>query len=113
MYEHYKQPLISSREFIFRMLRHGGWALILIGGSLGLGILGFHYFSHLQWIDALLNSAMLLGGMGPIGEMGPTGGKLFASAFAIYAGLIFIAASGILFTPVYHRLMHKFHLPQK
>jgi hypothetical protein len=113
MYEHYKEPLISPREFVIRMLRHGGWALILIGGSLGIGIIGFHYFSHLLWIDALLNAAMLLGGMGPIGEMGPTGGKLFASAFAIYAGLIFIAASGILFTPVFHRLMHKFHLPQK
>jgi hypothetical protein len=113
MYEHYKQPLISPREFVSRMLRHGGWALILLGGSLGIGILGFHYFSRLQWIDALLNAAMLLGGMGPIGDMGPTGGKLFASAFAIYAGLIIIAASGILFTPVFHRLMHKFHLPQK
>ncbi len=113
MYEHYKQPLISPREFVFRMLRHGGWAFILIGGSLGFGILGFHYCSHLQWIDALLNSAMLLGGMGPIGEMGATGGKLFASAYAIYAGLVFIAASGILFTPIFHRLMHKFHLPQK
>lgn len=113
MYEHYKQPLISPHEFVFRMLRHGGWALILIGGSLGIGILGFHYFSHLLWIDALLNAAMLLGGMGPIGEMGPTGGKLFASAFAIYAGLVFIAASSILFTPVFHRVMHKFHLAQK
>ena len=113
MYEHYKQPLISNHQFLVRMMRHGGWALILLGVSLGFGILGFHYLSHLLWIDSLLNAAMLLGGMGPIGEMGPTAGKLFASAFAIYSGLVFIAASGILFTPVFHRMMHKFHLPQK
>ena len=113
MYEHYKQPLITPREFVIRMLRHGGWALILVGSSLVIGILGFHYFSHLLWIDSLLNAAMLLGGMGPIGDMGPTGGKLFASAFAIYSGLIFIAASGILFTPVFHRMIHKFHLDKK
>ena len=96
-----------------RLLRHGGWVFILLGGSLGIGILGFHYLSHLAWIDALLNSAMLLGGMGPIGEMGPTAGKLFASAFAIYSGLLFIAASAILLTPVFHRMVHKLHLPQK
>jgi hypothetical protein len=113
MYEHHKQPLISTREFVMRLARHGGWALILVGGSLGIGVLGFHYFSRQLWIDALLNSAMLLGGMGPIGDMGPTSGKLFATVFAIYAGLVFIAASGILFTPVFHRVLHKFHLAQK
>jgi hypothetical protein len=113
MYEHFKQPLISRNQFVVRMLRHGGYALILVAASLTMGILGFHYFSHLLWIDSLLNAAMLLGGMGPIGEMGPTSGKVFASIFAIYAGLIFIAASGILFTPVFHRMMHKFHLAQK
>jgi hypothetical protein len=113
MYEHYKQPLLSNPQFLVRMLRHGGLALILVGCSLAGGVLGFHYFSHLLWIDSLLNAAMLLGGMGPIGEMGSTGGKLFASFFALYAGLIFIASSAILLTPVFHRLMHKFHLAQK
>ena len=113
MYEHYKQPLLSPRQFLIRMIRHGGWALILVAGSLAIGILGFHYFSNLLWIDSLLNAAMLLGGMGPIGDMGSTSGKLFASAFAIYAGLIFIAASGILFTPIFHRMMHKLHLAEK
>jgi hypothetical protein len=113
MYEHYKQPLLSPREFFIRMLQHGGWALLLLGISLTVGVLGFHFFSNQIWIDALLNSAMLLGGMGPIGDMGPTTGKLFATFFAIYSGLVFIAASGILFTPVFHRVIHKFHLAQK
>ena len=113
MYEHYKQAVISRHQFIMRMLQHGGWALLLFGISMVGGVLGFHFFSHLLWIDALLNSAMLLGGMGPIGEMGPTAGKLFATFFAIYSGLVFIAASGILFTPVFHRVIHKFHIAQK
>lgn len=113
MYEHYKQPLLTPREFVKRMTQHGGWALILVGGSLLIGVLGFHYLSNQLWIDALLNSAMLLGGMGPVGDMGPTSGKLFASAFAIYAGLIFIASAGILFTPVFHRMMHKLHLARQ
>lgn len=113
MYEHYKQPLLSPREFLVRMLQHGGWALLLLGISMTVGVLGFHFFSNQLWIDALLNSAMLLGGMGPIGDMGPTAGKLFATFFAIYSGLVFIAASGILFTPVFHRVIHKFHLAQK
>lgn len=113
MYEHYRQPLLSPREFLVRMLQHGGWALLLLGISMTVGVLGFHFFSNQLWIDALLNSAMLLGGMGPIGDMGPTAGKLFATFFAIYSGLVFIAASGILFTPVFHRVIHKFHLAQK
>src|SRR5262245_21912403 len=113
MYEHYKQAVISRHQFIMRMLQHGGWALLLLGISMVVGVLGFHAFSHQLWIDALLNSAMLLGGMGPIGDMGPTSGKLFATFFAIYSGLVFIAASGILFTPVFHRVIHKFHLAQK
>jgi len=110
MYEHHKQPLISGREFAKRMLQHGGWAFILVIGSLTIGVLGFHYLSEQVWMDALLNSAMLLGGMGPIGDMGPPSGKLFAAAFAIYAGLIFLIAAGLLFVPVFHRMMHKFHL---
>ncbi len=110
MYEHGKQPLISGREFAKRMLQHGGWAFVLVIGSLTIGVLGFHYLSKQVWMDALLNSAMLLAGMGPIGDMGPASGKLFAAVFAIYAGLIFLIAGGILLAPVFHRMMHKFHL---
>jgi hypothetical protein len=62
------------------------------------------------WIDALLNSAMLLGGMGPVGDLGPTGGKLFATFFALYSGLVFLIVAGLLFMPVFHRILHRFHL---
>jgi hypothetical protein len=95
------------------MLQHGGWAFLLVFTSLLIGVLGFHYFSKQLWIDALLNSAMLLGGMGPSGDMGPTSGKLFATAFALYAGLVFLIAAGVIFAPLLHRMLHKFHLSGK
>jgi hypothetical protein len=72
---------------------------------------GFHLLAQYPWIDAFLESAMLLGGMGPVGHLGETtdSAKLFAGCYALYAGLLFIAASGILFAPVVHRIMHHLH----
>ena len=77
MYEHHRQPVISRLAFILRLARHGLISLMLVVGSLAMGTVGFHVFSGQHWIDALLNSAMLLGGMGPVGDLGPTVGKLF------------------------------------
>jgi hypothetical protein len=113
MYEHHKQPLIDTKEFAKRMIQHGALSFFLVVVSLLIGMLGFHYFSDQLWIDALLNSAMLLGGMGPIGDMGPTSGKLFATVFALYAGLVFLIAAGIMSAPLFHRMLHKFHLSGK
>lgn len=73
---------------------------------------GFHWFAHQAWIDAFLNTAMLLGGMGPVGEIQSTGGKLFAGIFALYAGLAFIASFAVLTAPVLHRLIHRFHVEE-
>ena len=73
------------------------------------GILGYQYFEHLPWRDAFLNAAMLLGGMGPVDKPCTPHGKLFAGLYALYAGLLFIVMAGLVFTPVVHRLMHKFH----
>ena len=91
------------------MLRHGGFAALVVGVSLGLGTAGYMAFANLEFVDALLNSAMLLGGMGPVGAIESTGGKLFATFFALYAGLVFVAVTGILLVPVFHRLLHRFH----
>jgi hypothetical protein len=112
MYEHRKQRLLSWREFLLRLAGHGVFALLLVSGSLGLGVLGFHLLSRQSWLDAFMNSAMLLGGMGPIGDMGKTSGKIFAAFYALYAGLVFIAVSGLLFTPVFHRVMHRLHIDE-
>jgi hypothetical protein len=112
-YEHRSAPLLPRAAFRARMLRHGGYAGVLVGGSMVIGTAGFVYPGHRTVIDALLNAAMLLGGMGPVGDFPTTGGKLFAAVFALYSGLIFIATGAILVAPVAHRLLHVFHLEQE
>lgn len=113
MYEHHSAPIISSRRFAHRLLQHFFIAMAILAGSLGIGILGYHVFAGFAWIDSLLNAAMLLGGMGPVGDIPTTSGKLFASFYALYAGLVLIAASGVLLAPALHRLLHRLHLEGK
>ena len=91
-------------------MRVGIAGLGLIGGSLALGVIGYHVLEGLSWVDALVNASMILGGMGPVNELHTTAGKLFASFYALYSGIVFLAAAGILFAPVYHRFLHSFHL---
>ena len=110
LYEHRRQSLLSRRDFAIRLLRHGGWVLLLVAGSLAIGVVGFHVWSRLAWIDAFLNSAMLLAGMGAVGDLGPPAGKLFASFYALYSGLVFLIAAGMLFAPIFHRVMHRLHV---
>jgi hypothetical protein len=100
---------ISRALFVRRMMRHGGYAAILVALSLVIGVLGYTAIGHLTPIDALLNAAMLLGGMGPVGPIEGTGAKLFAAGFALYSGLIFLLVAGILLAPVFHRVLHFFH----
>jgi hypothetical protein len=76
-------------------------------------MVGYVAFEGLSWIDAFLNAAMLLGGMGPVNPPQSFGGKLFAGLFALYAGLVFIVTAALLFTPLLHRLMHHFHWNEK
>jgi len=100
---------ISRALFVRRMMRHGGYAAVLVFASLILGVLGYMDFGRLAPIDALLNAAMLLGGMGPVGPIEGTAAKLFAAAFALYSGLVFLLVAGILLAPVFHRVLHFFH----
>jgi hypothetical protein len=110
MYEHRRQKLLSRPAFVRRLARHGLCALLLVLGSLALGTVGFHELSRQSWIDAFVNSAMLLGGMGPVGDLGRPSGKIFAAFYALYAGLAFLIVAGVLFAPVFHRMLHRFHL---
>jgi hypothetical protein len=110
MYERRRQPLASHRYFMRRLFLHGGVALLLLALSLGIGMLGYHQFENLSWLDAFLNAAMLLGGMGPVDAPHSSPGKLFAGVYALYAGLVFLMVVGLVFTPVVHRLMHRFHI---
>ena len=110
MFEHRRQPLLSPHEFLVRQLIYLLVALVIIAGSLVLGMLGYHFFEHLAWIDALVNAAMLLGGMGPVNELHTTAGKLFASFYALYSGIVFLVSVGVILAPLYHRFLHRFHL---
>jgi uncharacterized membrane protein len=109
MYESRKQPPLARASFVRRLLIHAAIALGLLLFSLVAGMSGYRYFEGLSWLDAFLNSAMLLGGMGPVNAPVTAGGKLFAGLYALYAGLVFIVTAALVFTPVLHRVLHKFH----
>ena len=109
MYEIKTQPPASHISFAKRLLFHASIALGLLLASLGIGMLGYSYFEHLPWLDAFLNAAMLLGGMGPVNAPITPGGKLFAGLYALYAGLVFIVTAALIFTPIVHRVLHKLH----
>lgn len=109
-YERHNQPLLPRSFFFLRLARHVGIGLLLIVLSLGIGILGYHFFEKLSWLDSLLNASMILGGMGPVNIVVTTGGKLFASLYALFSGIIFLAAASVMVAPVIHRIMHQVHL---
>jgi hypothetical protein len=109
MYETKSEELINGSCFAARLLRHVAVAFALLFGSLLIGIAGYVSTEGLGLEDAFLNSAMLLGGMGPVNPPQTTAGKLFAGCYALYSGLVFIVTAAIMLTPVVHRVMHKFH----
>ena len=113
MYEHRREKLLSRHKFGMRVLRSGGIALMAVAVALSIGVLGYHFVVRLPWIDALLDASMILGGMGPVNPITTTSGKLFASFYALFSGLFFIVAAGILLAPFLHRLLHRFHMEQK
>lgn len=110
MYERRHEPLISRELYLRRIVRSGGLASTAVFGALFLGVSGYHWIEGFSWVDSILNAAMILGGMGPVGELHTTAGKLFAAAYALFSGLMFIVVAGLLFAPVIHRFLHKFHL---
>lgn len=112
MYESKTQAPISRQQFIARLALHAGGAVLLLTLSLAIGMAGYMHFEQLSWRDAFLNAAMLLGGMGPVDAPRTAGGMLFAGLYALYAGLVFVVAAGLVLTPVMHRLLHKFHWAQ-
>ena len=112
MYEHKRSPLIPRRAFYARVANHALVAAILIVISLGIGSAGYHLLDHLNWIDSFLNASMILGGMGPVDQLRADSAKIFASFYALYAGFVLLISVGIIIAPVFHRLLHRFHLEQ-
>jgi hypothetical protein len=109
MYEVKSEKPLLRAFFARRMCLHALVAFALVAFSIALGMLGYSGFEHLGALDSFLNTAMLLGGMGPVNAPVTPAGKLFAGFFALYAGLVFIVTAALLFTPLLHRLMHRFH----
>jgi hypothetical protein len=110
MYERYDEPMLSRRAFAARVLRHAGLAALLLLASLTAGVAGYMFLAHLSFIDAFLNAAMILGGMGPVDVLTADGAKLFAGLYAMYCGLFFLVTAGVILAPFLHRVLHSLHL---
>ena len=110
MFEHRSSklapPAVFARRLVYSMLV----AIGIIGVSLVAGMLGYHALENLGWLDAFVNAAMLLSGMGPLAAPQTSAGKVFAGLYAIYSGFVVIAVAGIMLAPVAHRILHKFHI---
>jgi len=110
MFEHHTKPLLPRKVYYQRLAYHVSLGVMVIAGSLGIGMIGYHGFEKLSWLDAFLNAAMILSGMGPVATLQTDAGKFFAGCYAIYSGIALITIMGIIFAPVVHRFLHKFHL---
>lgn len=110
MFEHKNERLLPWPRFVRRLVHCGLMAAGIVGVALAVGILGYHGLAGLDWIDSLLNASMILTGMGPVDPMKSDGAKIFASAYALFSGVIFLSAIGVVLAPIYHRFIHKFHL---
>jgi hypothetical protein len=103
------QPLLSQQLFAKRLVRNGAVAVALVAISLFAGMCGYHYLEKMPWLDSFTNAAMILSGMGPLGELKHWQAKLFAGCYALYSGLIVVIAAGFILAPIIHRIMHRFH----
>jgi hypothetical protein len=104
------KPLPPRPVFARRLLKGSLIGAVILTTSLGAGMCGYHFLIGLSWIDALLNASMILTGMGPVAQVTTDAGKIFASVYALFSGVVFLAASGVAFAPVVHRFLHRFHL---
>jgi hypothetical protein len=105
--------VLPRHRFARRLATHSAAALGLLAASLAIGMAGYVAFENLSWIDAFLNASMLLGGMGPVDPPKTSAGKLFAGLYALYSGLVFIVTAAVLFAPLLHRVLHRFHVDEK
>jgi len=112
MFERRYEKLAPISVFVRRMAASVAMAGILIAVALSMGVIGYHWIAGFDWVDSLLEASMILGGMGPVNALATTGAKMFASGYALFSGLVFIAIMGIVLAPVTHRMLHKFHIDE-
>jgi hypothetical protein len=107
---HRTKPLLPRKEHYRRVFKYTLFSILLIVGSLGIGIFGYHYLNQLSWIDSLVNASMILTGMGPVDPLVNDGAKYFASFYSIFSGVAFLSTVAIFLSPIVHRFLHKMHL---
>lgn len=112
-FEHKNEPLLPKNLFYRRALAHLILGVLVICVSLFIGVVGYHYFENFNWTDSLLNASMILGGMGPVGELKTEAGKIFASLYALFSGIVFLITVGIIIAPSVHRFLHSLHIEEK
>jgi hypothetical protein len=110
MFERRTDKLLPLHHFVGRLLLSLAISFAVVIVGLGVGVLGYHHFAQLSWIDSLLNASMILTGMGPIDPMRSDAAKLFASLYALFSGVVFLSAVGLVISPIFHRILHHFHL---
>ena len=109
-FERLSEPLASRQVFASRMFRFVAFGALMVFGTLWLGMAGYHYLEHLNWLDSFVNATMIMSGMGVVVVPLSDAGKLFAGSYALFCGLVLIVATAIAFTPVIHRFLHKMHV---
>ena len=110
MFEKSHESLISSHRFLARLIKSIMIGLLIIILAQFIGMIGYHKFESMPWIDAFANAAMILSGMGPLTPLNTNEGKLFAGFYALFSGLAFIIIIGVIFAPIMHRFLHRFHV---
>ncbi|MDO9390983.1 MAG: hypothetical protein Q7U71_04325 [bacterium] len=113
MFERKHEKLAPPSVFAKRMVASAASAVGLAGAVLLAGIMGYHWIAGFGWVDSLLEASMILGGMGPVNQLPNQAAKVFASGYALFSGLVFIALIGIILAPITHRMLHKFHMEGK
>lgn len=113
MFEHYSLDVLPRHRFLGRLVVSLLIGVSIIAISLAGGMLGYHHFEGMNWIDSYINAAMILSGMGPLSQPQSIEGKLFAGCYALYSGFVVVLVSGIVFAPVVHRFLHRFHLEKE
>ncbi len=104
------KPMLSQKVYVQHLMRNAGIGAAILSVALLGGVLGYHCFEDLSWLDSLLNASMILAGMGPVDKVQTSGGKVFASAYAVFSGVVFLSSIAIVMTPVVRRMLHRLHL---
>ncbi|HKS40901.1 MAG TPA: hypothetical protein VJX74_09850 [Blastocatellia bacterium] len=112
MFTHKQKKLAPVSVFIKRLAFSIIISSLFILVTLAMGIAGYHWIAGFGWVDSLLNASMILGGMGPVGELQTTGAKIFASVYALLSGLVFVGVMGVMISPILHRMLHRIHIDE-